>query len=55
MKVKTSLLMMGLGMGMGAAGYAYFMSSNKTKQKANEVINTALDNVNQKMRNKNKK
>ncbi len=52
MKIKTSLLMMGLGTAVGAASCAYIMSSNKTKNKANQVINNALDNVNNKMKMK---
>ena len=51
MKIKTSLMMMTLGGMAGAATCAYLMSNNKTKNKANAVINNALDDVNHKLKN----
>ena len=48
MKVKSSLFMMALGASLGVASCAYLMSSEKTKNKAEKVVNNALDGVNQK-------
>ena len=45
-------MMMTLGGAAGAAACAYLMSNNKTKHKANAVINNALDDVNQKLKSK---
>lgn len=49
MKVRTGIMLMGLSLGAGALGCAYAMSNKDTKNKANKLMNDALNSMNNKI------
>ncbi len=49
MKARTSIMMMLSGIGIGAASATYLMSNKNVKNKANKVMNDALNQAENKL------
>lgn len=51
--MKKMMIASGIGMGIGAGVAAFVLTNKQTKNKANKLLNTAMDEANQMLKNKN--